>query len=151
MQFSIPLAVGIGGCAGALFRFYLSSVVIRAVGDELAFVGTMAVNLLGCFFIGMLATVTARTTHLSPYAQQLLITGMLGSLTTFSTFAVDILNLLQHGRVGAAVANVLMNVVAGVLLAWLGMLLAGMVFPRTGVETREIHEFSSETVSVSES
>lgn len=129
MQFSIPLAVGIGGCTGALLRFYISSAVSRAAGEDLAFVGTLAVNLIGCFLIGMLAIIVARTTHLSPHSQRVLITGLLGSLTTFSTFSLDSVTLLQQGRVGAAIGNILTNVVLGLLLVWLGMQLAGAVFP----------------------
>lgn len=127
MQFSIPLAVGIGGCAGALLRFYISSAVSRAAGEDLAFVGTLAVNLIGCFLIGMLAIIIARTTHLSPHSQRVLITGLLGSLTTFSTFSLDSVNLLQQGRIGAAISNILTNVVLGLLFVWLGMQLAGAV------------------------
>jgi len=128
MQFSIPLAVGIGGCTGALLRFYISSAVTRATGEDLAFVGTLAVNLIGCFLIGMLATIVARTTHLSPHSQRVLITGLLGSLTTFSTFSLDSVNLLQQGRIVAAIGNILTNVVLGLLLVWLGMQLTGVVF-----------------------
>ena len=139
MQFSIPLAVGIGGCTGALLRFYIRSAVSRAAGEDLAFVGTLAVNLIGCFLIGMLAIIVARTTHLSPHSQRVLITGFLGSLTTFSTFSLDSVNLLQQGRVGAAIGNILTNVVLGLLLVWLGMQVAGAVFaepPEQGTEDR---------------
>ncbi|MEO2036891.1 MAG: CrcB family protein, partial [Planctomycetaceae bacterium] len=65
MQLSIPFAVGIGGCVGALLRFYISSAVHRAVGDELAFVGTLPANLIGCSLIGVLLAVAQRTSHLS--------------------------------------------------------------------------------------
>ena len=129
MQYSIPFAVGLGGCVGAVLRFYVSDTVVRSFGDELAFVGTLTVNLLGCLAIGVLAVVIARTTHLSPHSQRLLVTGLLGSLTTFSTFALDSVNLLQQARVGAAILNVGVNVVAGVLLVWIGMLMAATVFP----------------------
>ncbi len=128
MQYTIPLAVGIGGFIGALLRFYISGAVIRYVGDDLAFLGTLTVNLIGCLVIGILAVVVLRTTHLNPHSQRVLITGLLGSLTTFSTFALDSVNLLQAGRVGAEIANVLLNVLAGIALAWLGFIMAGTVF-----------------------
>jgi CrcB protein len=146
MQLSIPFAVGIGGCVGALLRFYISSAVHRAVGDELAFVGTLAVNLIGCFLIGVLIVVAERTSHLSPHAQRVLVTGLLGSLTTFSTFALHSVNLLQHGRVGAAIVNVAMNVVLGVSLTWLGMLAAGTMIPEPAGDDVESPLSSSETV-----
>jgi CrcB protein len=118
-------------------RFYLSTVVIRSVGDDYAFLGTLTVNLLGCFIIGLLAVIIARTTHLSPHAQRLLITGLIGSLTTFSTFALDTLNLLQQARVGAAILNTGTNVLAGILLVWLGMLVAGAILPDIPQQTTD--------------
>jgi len=129
MHLSIPFAVGVGGCVGAILRHYVSNAVVRSFGDELAFIGTLTVNLLGCFAIGVLAVVIARTTHLSPHSQRLLVTGLLGSLTTFSTFALDSVNLLQQARVGAAILTVGISVTAGILLVWMGMLVAGLVFP----------------------
>jgi len=143
MQLTIPFAVGVGGCVGALLRFYISNVVTRAVGEDQAFLGTLTVNLIGCFLIGVLAVVVARTTHLSLHTQRVLITGLLGSLTTFSTFALDSVNLLQQARVGAAILNVGCNVTAGILLAWFGMLAAGNVFaelPDTATEVEATEE-----------
>lgn len=151
MQLSIPFAVGIGGCAGALLRFYINGAVNRVAGDELAFIGTVTVNLIGCLLIGILALVVARTTHLSPHLQHLLIPGLLGSLTTFSTFALDCVNLLQQGRVGAAIANISINVIFGIVLVWLGMLAAGSVFTSTTVHGSEARQSSPDAVSDSES
>ena len=122
---TIPFAIGIGGFVGALARFYVSGAVARVSGEDFSFVGTLTVNLIGCFAIGVLVTVASRSTHLSPTMQKFLMVGLLGSLTTFSTFAFDTVILLQSGRVGAAALNMSVNLVAGVLLVWLGMLLAG--------------------------
>lgn len=119
-NFAIPIAVGLGGFAGALARFYISGAVGKASGDDFSFAGTLTVNLIGCFLIGVITVMTTRSTALSPLMQKCLITGLLGSLTTFSTFALDSLNLLQVGRVGAAIVNVSVNVVAGCLLVWVG-------------------------------
>ena len=146
MPFSIPIAVGIGGCVGALLRFYISGTIVRMAGNELAFAGTLTVNLIGCFFIGVLATVALKTSVLSPPLQQLLISGLLGSLTTYSTFALDTLNLLHSGRVGAALGNVLVNVVAGVFLAWAGMQIAERFLPVTD-DTSEFRMPQSDTES----
>lgn len=151
MQLSIPFAVGIGGCVGALLRFYISSAVHRSVGDDLAFLGTLTVNLTGCFLIGVLAVMAERTSHLSPQAQRVLITGLLGSLTTFSTFALHSLNLLQHGRVGAAMANIALNVVVGITLAWLGMLAACAVFSESGGGDADVRHSGAAAAAESES
>jgi len=146
MQILIPLAVGFGGCVGALLRFYISGAVNRAAGESLVFAGTTAVNLIGCFLIGLLMIVAMRIPHLSLPVQKLLVTGLLGSLTTFSSFAMESLNLLSEGRVGTAATNAVVNVVVGVLLAWCGVLVAGTVFPETEQQS-EIRISKSETDS----
>ena len=71
---ALPVAVGLGGFVGALARFYLSSAVSRISGDDFSFVGTLVVNLTGCFLIGILATVALRSDHLSPIMERCLIT-----------------------------------------------------------------------------
>jgi len=122
---NVPIAIGIGGFFGAVLRFYVSEAVVRASGDHYRFIGTLTVNLIGCFAIGVLVTLAARTTHLSPIMQKCLITGLLGSLTTFSTFAMESLTLLQDGGYGAALMKIGVSLVVGLLLVWLGMLTAG--------------------------
>lgn len=121
---SIPLAIGVGGCAGALARYYVSVGVTKLSGEEFTFVGTLTVNLIGCFAIGVLATIAVKSPAFSPTMQKCLITGLLGSLTTFSTFALDSVKLLQDGRTGAAILNITLNLVVGVVLVFLGMLAA---------------------------
>ena len=123
---AIPIAVGLGGFTGALGRFYISAAITRICGAELSFLGTLTVNLIGCFAIGVLTAVVTNSTYIPAVVQKCLIVGLLGSLTTFSSFALDSLNLLRDGRVGAAIANVSINLLAGVLLVWLGMLLTGV-------------------------
>ena len=123
---TIPIAIGCGGFVGALARFYVSGAVAKASGDEFSFVGTLVVNLIGCFAIGVVWTVALKSTWLSPTMQKCVVTGLLGSLTTFSTFALESLDLLENGRFGAAFLNISANLVVGLLLVWLGMLAAGV-------------------------
>ncbi|HIF00810.1 MAG TPA: fluoride efflux transporter CrcB [Planctomycetes bacterium] len=123
---TIPVAIGLGGFVGAVARFYVSSGVAKACGEDLAFLGTLSVNLIGCFAIGILATIATRANVFSPLVQTCLITGLLGSLTTFSTFAFESLSLMQTGRLGAAVLNMSANLLAGLVLAWLGIQVAGL-------------------------
>lgn len=126
---TVPIMIGLGGFVGALTRFYLSTAVVRAVGQNFTFVATMAVNLAGCFAIGVLIIVATRSSYLSLNMQRCLITGLLGSLTTFSTFALDSLNLLMSGRVVAAMANISINLGLGLLLVWSGIRVAGYYLP----------------------
>jgi CrcB protein len=122
---NIPIAIGIGGFVGALMRFYISDAVVRVSGDDYRFFGTLTVNLIGCFAIGVLMTIATNTTRISPVMQKCLVTGLLGSLTTFSTFAFESLNLIQDGRYGAAMMKISISLVVGLLLVWVGMLTAG--------------------------
>lgn len=128
-QIAIPLAVGLGGFVGALARFYVAGTVAKSAGEQYGFTGTLVVNLVGCLFIGLLTILAIRLGSFSPTLQKCLITGLLGSLTTFSTFALDSLNLLQQGRVGHAVLNIGINVCVGILLVWIGMSVGEIVPP----------------------
>lgn len=129
MNLNVPLAIGIGGFCGALARAGVSAGMTRWLGETQSHFGTLAVNLLGCFAIGVLAALAAKNPGFSPTMQNFLMTGLLGSLTTFSTFAVDSLKLAQAGRPGAALMNVLLNLTVGLILVWLGTLAAGGLTP----------------------
>lgn len=117
------LAVGIGGFVGAIARFQLSGWL--AAWSEKQYgraypVGTLAVNVLGCLLIGLLMTL-AEHKRLSVDAQRLLVTGCLGSLTTFSTFGLDTINLFREGRSGLGIVYVLANLVVGLTAVGAGI------------------------------
>ena len=88
------LFVGIGGFFGAVLRFLISGWVQKASGFTFP-VGTLAVNVLGSLLIGFL--VALFDNFLSPYWKAALVTGLLGALTTFSTFSYETFVLLQEG------------------------------------------------------
>jgi fluoride exporter len=123
----IVLAVLAGGMIGAPAR-YLVDRAIQARHDSVFPWGTLVVNLAGCAVIGFLLG-AQRHLGLPPAAFALLGTGLCGGLTTFSTFSYETLRLLEDGAVGDAGLNVIGSLVAGVLLAWLGYLLAGVALP----------------------
>ncbi len=123
----IVLAVLAGGMIGAPAR-YLVDRAIQARHDSVFPWGTLVVNLAGCTVIGFLLG-AQRNLGLPPAAFALLGTGLCGGLTTFSTFSYETLRLLEDGAVGDAGLNVIGSLVAGVLLAWLGYLLAGVALP----------------------
>jgi fluoride exporter len=120
----IILAVLAGGMIGAPAR-YLVDRAIQARHDTVFPWGTLAVNLAGSAAIGFLLG-AQRHLGLPPAAFALLGTGLCGGLTTFSTFGYETLRLLADGALGAAGLNVVISLAAGVLLAWLGYLLAGV-------------------------
>ncbi len=123
----IVLAVLAGGMIGAPTR-YLVDRAIQARHDSVFPWGTLAVNLTGSAVIGFLLG-AQRHLGLPPAAFALLGTGLCGGLTTFSTFSYETLRLLEDGAVSEAGLNVIGSLVAGVLLAWLGYLLAGVALP----------------------
>ena len=131
-QIPIPIAIGIGGFIGAVLRFYISEGVVRFAGEDYRFVGTMLVNLLGCFAIGVAMATAARSVHLSPVMQKCLITGLLGALTTFSTFAFEAVTLINDGRLIAAFIKLSCSLLFGLLLVWAGMSAASRLISHNG-------------------
>jgi fluoride exporter len=119
----IVLAVLAGGMIGAPAR-YLVDRAIQARHDSVFPWGTLVINLAGSAVIGFLLG-AQRHLGLPPAAFALLGTGLCGGLTTFSTFSYETLRLLEDGAVSEAGLNVIGSLVAGVLLAWLGYLVAG--------------------------
>lgn len=115
--------VMIGGAAGAASRYWLSGLAQETLGTTFPW-GTALVNVIGCFFIGLIMTVGTELAPMSTEARVFLVTGIIGGFTTFSAFAYETLRLLQDGGYWSAVGNVLLNVVVGLGAVWLGMTLA---------------------------
>lgn len=117
------LLIGLGSCLGGMARH---SVGLGARHWGLASLwGTLAVNLLGCLLIGLLAGLFARHPNVSLAAQRFLTIGVCGGFTTFSTFSRDGLTLWQEGRLLAFVLYVGGSVVAGLVAVAAGYRLAG--------------------------
>lgn len=119
------LWVGAGGAAGSMARYWVWKVVApRSAGFPWA---TMAVNLSGSFLLGLLAGVLAG--RLDPVVRFAVFFGVLGGYTTFSTFTVDTVEMLRVGELGSAVANVVISLVAGIAVAWLGVIVGEAINP----------------------
>ena len=82
--------------------------------------GTMAVNIVGCLAIGCLNGLAETRQMFAPEARLFLLVGLLGGFTTFSTFGYETLALLRDAEIGAALANVIVQVTIGLLCVWLG-------------------------------
>ncbi|MDX8397088.1 MAG: fluoride efflux transporter CrcB, partial [Mariprofundaceae bacterium] len=117
------LAVAVGGACGAVMRFWLAALIQRASGSAFPW-GTLTVNVLGSFLLGFLFVWMIERSTASELIRLAITVGFLGAFTTFSTFSVETVRLLQEGALGWAFGNVLMQVLLCVLCAWLGMLLA---------------------------
>ena len=114
------LLVGLGGFVGSAARFLLSSWVMRHSTTGSLPYGTLAVNGLGCLVIGLVAGAIEGRNALDPHTRRILLVGVLGGFTTFSTFALETLQLGQEGHGLRAVLNVALQVALGLSLAWLG-------------------------------
>ncbi len=114
--------VAAGGAIGAMLRFLISSTVAQLFGRDFPY-GTLLVNVLGSFLIGVtFVLLTERIADGSAW-RAFLVVGVLGALTTFSTFSMETVHLLQAGLLERALTNVLANVVLCLLACWFGLLL----------------------------
>jgi len=117
------LAIAAGGAVGAVLRWLLAGAVQRLAGGAFPW-GTFAVNALGSFLIGFLFVYMVERSAASELWRLALTVGMLGALTTFSTYSLESLRLLQSGAVAMAMANVLGQILVCMSLTWLGVQLA---------------------------
>ena len=106
-MFNTLLAVFIGGGVGSVTR-WLISMKLNSLSNHVP-VGTLLVNLIGAFIIGMGLAWFNRMTHIDPMWKVLITTGFCGGLTTFSTFSAETVFLFQEGRIGWALMNVAIN------------------------------------------
>ncbi|TAX34770.1 fluoride efflux transporter CrcB [Rhizobium leguminosarum] len=91
------LLVAVGGAIGSLLRYYVGQWALRLMGPAFPW-GTLVVNIVGCFVIGVLAELIARKFNASVELRLLLITGFLGGFTTFSAFSLDAISLFERGE-----------------------------------------------------
>ncbi|MEA3304064.1 MAG: fluoride efflux transporter CrcB [Pseudomonadota bacterium] len=117
------LMVGAGGATGAIGRYLLSSWVYSLTGRAFPW-GTLAVNLLGSLLMGFLSVWLLERMTLSPEIRALLMVGFLGAFTTFSTFSLETLLLLEEGAVARAGFNIAASVITCIFAAWMGTLIA---------------------------
>lgn len=111
--------VGIGGCIGSIIR-YLVTIKSTNLFESNIPIGTLIVNIVGGFFIGMISELSMSTDLISPDLKLFLTTGIMGGLTTFSTFSYETISLISDGRYVAGMTNILLNVflsLGGVALA----------------------------------
>ncbi len=123
MNLSVILLVGAGGLMGAILRYLVGAWVQNATGAAFPY-GTLAVNAVGCFLIGLVVGVAETRQSLSNEAQAFLIAGALGGFTTFSAFGMDTIRLLRAGAYLAGSANVILQVAIGLAAVLAGLRLA---------------------------
>jgi CrcB protein len=117
------LLVGMGGFIGSSLRYALSIGVQRLAPTSFFPYGTMTVNVMGCFCIGLLAGLIESRQSLDPGLVLFLMVGVLGGFTTFSAYALESLVLAESGMLLKALANTALQVVVGLFAAWVGLLI----------------------------
>lgn len=114
------MMVALGGGIGATARYLTSQWAAERFGLQFPY-GTLIVNAVGCFLIGLFMYIATEKFIVSSYWRLLITTGFLGGLTTFSSFSYETLQLLESGSFSQAGYNVVLNVVLGLLLTWAGI------------------------------
>ena len=111
--------VGLGSFVGGALRYLISTWMKNACSQGFPW-GTLMVNLVGCFLIGVIFALFSRFCSTSHPWCLLLTTGLCGGFTTFSTFANESLQMLQNGQWGGFITSVSISVIAGISLTALG-------------------------------
>lgn len=113
------IAICLGACVGALARWRLG-LWLSTPGSLLPW-GTLAANWIGAYAIGLSVAFFNAQPHLDPVWRLAIITGLLGALTTFSTFSAEVVTLLQQGRILMASSVSALHLIGSLLLTWLGL------------------------------
>jgi fluoride exporter len=122
------IAVALGGSFGAVFRFLVSSGIYQWLGRGFPY-GTLVVNIIGSFLLGLLteALIVQKVTFAHDYRAAILV-GFIGAFTTFSTFSLETLYLIEQGNLTKAAGNIFVSVTACILAVWLGLLCSRGLF-----------------------
>ena len=119
--------MGLGGFIGAILRYAIGGWAQRLAVDSPFPYGTLTVNIAGCLLIGLLAGLVEIRNVFSPDTRLLLLTGVLGAFTTFSTFSYETAALFRDGQIGPGLFNVGAHLLLGLGAVWAGHMLAQLL------------------------
>ena len=123
----IPVLVALGGGFGAVLRYWLGSAVQGSVPGASFPLGTLVVNVLGCFAIGVVAGLAERRGYMTAEARAFVVIGTLGGFTTFSAFANDTVNAVRAGAAAIGILNVTASVILCLVATWAGRSLVSLI------------------------
>ena len=118
--------IGLGSFAGGILR-YLTQQYLQKHFPSSFPLGTLAVNIIGCFVIGVVYGLSTKGNIISPEVRIFLVTGLCGGYTTFSSFAYENISLLQDGEFFYVSLYILLSVFLGFAATWLGILLIKII------------------------
>ena len=116
----IVMLVGAGGFTGSVMRYLVGVWVHSMLGHSWIPYGTLAVNVIGCFLIGLIAGLAETRPFLTEGTRALLFVGLLGGFTTFSAFGYETIVMVREGNMVAAAANVGLQIALGLVAVWIG-------------------------------
>ena len=119
--------VALGGALGSTLRYLVATAAVAWLGPTFPW-GTLAVNLVGSFLIGLLQSLAVESLVISEEARLFLSTGIMGGLTTYSAFSYETVRLAETGAWTAAWANVLLTTAACLALCLLGLTIGRVLF-----------------------
>lgn len=127
-MFQGSLYVAFGGAIGTLARFWIAQLFTDLLGPDFPW-GTVFINITGCFVIGAFGFLTGPDDRfpVSHTIRQMVIVGFCGGYTTFSSFSLQTLNMLQKGAWGQALFHIMLSVVMCMLAVWAGYLMAAYI------------------------
>ena len=122
------LWIAVGSGLGGMARYWCSGLAARLIGETFPW-GTLIVNIVGSFVIGFFAILTGPDGRLfvGTTARQFVMIGICGGYTTFSSFSIQTLTLMNEGEWVSAGANIVLSVVCCMLAVWAGAVLAGSI------------------------
>lgn len=121
-------AVGLGGLLGSTGRYMLSTVIQSRAGHGFPF-GTLTVNIIGCFLIGLLIGFSLnKPVMISDNTRLFLSTGFCGGFTTFSAYSAETFILFDKGDIYMGISYILISILAGLLATWAGIILIRQLF-----------------------
>jgi fluoride exporter len=122
----VTLLVALGGALGSVARYLLAGAVHRFTSPYFPY-GTFAVNVIGCLVFGAIFALSEQRFVIGPGPRAFLLIGVLGGFTTFSSFTFETFQLLRDGELLMAGANVVGQLVVGLLAFWVGTILGRVV------------------------
>jgi len=114
------LAVALGGALGALARYWMYNAWIKLAENAFPYI-TLLVNVIGSLLIGIAFVLLVERNLIGLEWRNVITVGFLGAFTTFSTFSLDALGLLEQGQISLALVYILSSVIICLLAAWLGI------------------------------
>lgn len=121
------ISIAIGGAAGSLCRYGMSNGIYLLLGRSFPY-GTLAVNILGSFVMGIVYILMIERASISEELRAGITIGLLGAFTTFSTFSIETINLIESGEILKAGLNILFSVTLCIVGCWLGMNLSRQIY-----------------------